>query len=228
MRLHSLCIAAALVAVAASAHAAAPDLDAIVTYQTRQVSASGVTRTETWQERLIRRGDTVWTERVLPGRAAALHAQESAREHAGHKHFDFDSAARLLQRDADGQLRLRYVDREHRVVVSVPKAEFGAVGFDGRWDAAAYIVPPALVERMSSAGVGGAKTGWRSENANGWSHRVQWSEARQVALRVESRRADGSTRRVVSVVPAMTVVASALPWNRIVGYVEKDYDDFMD
>ena len=227
MKLHPSFIAAVLVAFAACAHAAAPDLDATVTYQTRQVTSGGVTRTETWQERLIRRGDTVWTERVLPARAAASHAQESATEHVGHKHFDFDSAARLVQRGADGQLRLRYVDRQHRVVVSVPKAEFGAVGFDGRWDTAAHIVAPAVVERMGSAG-GGAKTGWRSGNTAGWQHRVQWSESLQVALRVESQRDDGSTRRVVSIVPTRAVAANALPWNALAGFGEKDYDDFMD
>src|SRR5207247_10396649 len=99
-------------------------------------------------ERLIRRGDVVWTERVLPAEAHAAHPHESSAEHTGHKHFDFEGAARLLRLDAKGQLQLQYVDREHRVAVSVPKAEYGAVGFDGRWDAAAHVVPPSLVARM--------------------------------------------------------------------------------
>ena len=111
-----------LVASLAAKAAPAPDVDALITYETRQVTAAGVTRTERWQERLVRRADTVWSERVLPAHATALHANESAVEHAGHKHFDFESAARVVQREANGQLRLRFVDREHRVVVSVPTA----------------------------------------------------------------------------------------------------------
>ena len=218
----ALCLAAAGWTQAAPA---VPDLDAIVSYETRQVTAAGVLRTEVWKERLIRRGDVVWTERVLPAEAHAAHAHESSAEHAGHKHFDFESAARLLRLDAKGRLQLQYVDCEHRVAVSVPKAEYGAVGFDGRFDAAAHVVPPSVVARMSA----GAKRGeavWHEEKAADWSHRVLWSEARQVALRVESQRGDGSLRRVVSVEPVAP--ARTLPWRDLASYAQKDYDDFMD
>ena len=145
---------------AAPVPAPAPDVDALVTYETRQVTSAGVTRTERWQERLVRRAGVVWTARVLPAGLAALHpaerAPERANEHAGHKHFDFDTAARLVERAPNGELRLRFVDREHKVVVSVPKAEYGAVGFDGNWEAAAYIVPPTVAARMGAAEIGRA------------------------------------------------------------------------
>jgi hypothetical protein len=218
-----LLTALALGAASMAAHAAPlPDVDALVTYETQQVTSAGVTRTERWQERLVRRGDAVWTARVLPAGVAALHANESTAEHAGHKHFDFDSAARLVERAANGELRLRFVDRDHKVVVSVPKAEYGAVGFDGNWDAAAYIVPPAVVARMGAA----AGDGWRAEKAKGWSHKLRWSAAQQLPLRVESRRDDGSVTRVVSVT---SMAASAwVPWSGIDGFTQKDYDDFMD
>ncbi len=213
----------ALGAASMSAHAAPlPDVDALVTYETRQLTTAGVLRTERWQERLVRHGDAVWTARVLPAGQAALHANESAAEHAGHKHFDFDSAARLVERTPSGELRLRFVDREHKVVVSVPKAEYGAVGFDGSWDAAAHIVPPAVVARMGVA----SADGWRTENAKGWSHKLRWSAAQQVPLRVESRRDDGSVTRVVTVTPMPA--AAALPWSGIDAFAQKDYDDFMD
>ena len=202
--------------------ATAPDVDALVTFETLQVTSAGVTRTERWQERLVRRGDTVWTERVLPASVVAPHANESAAGHAGHKHFDFDRAARLVQRDAGGRLRLRFVDREKRVVVDVPAAEYGAVGFDGNWDAAAHLVPPSVVERMGPA----AASGWRSEKAKGWSHRVRWSSARQLPTRLESQRDDGSVLRVVTV--EMHAPAAALPWAALADYTQKDYDDFTD
>lgn len=206
-----------------TAHAAPPpDVDALVTYETRQLTTAGVLRTERWQERLVRRGDVVWSERVLPAGRAALHANESSAEHAGHKHFDFDSAARLVERAPNGELRLRFVDREHRVVVSVPKAEYGAVGFDGNWDAAAYIVPPAVVARMGAV----AADGWRAEKAKGWSHKLRWSAAQQVPLRVESRRDDGSVTRVVTV--TVMAATASVPWKGIDAFVQKDYDDFMD
>lgn len=208
----------------APAGAAGPDVDALISYETHQLSANGVTRIERWQERLVRRGETVWTERVLPAAAVTLHAHESAAEHAAHKHFDFDSAARWLQRDPGGALRLRYVDRDQRVVVTVPKAEFGAVGFDGRWEAAAHVVPPALIERMQVAG-----PDLREERAQGWSHRVRWSQRWQLPLRLESQRDDGSVRRIVTVTATARAPDALTPWSAIDGgYAQKEYDDFSD
>ena len=206
---------AVALACAALAAQAAPDLDAVVRYETRQVLASGVTRVETWSERLVRRGDCVWTERVLPSGA---HEADSP-EHAGHKHFDAERTARLVILEK-GEPQLQYVDREHRQVVHVPKAEWGAVGFDGRYDAAAHLVPPSLVERMTVQGE------WRVQKAQGWTHRVLWSADRQVALRIESRRDDGSYVRRVNLQPV--AASGALPWNGLAAYQQHDYDDFMD
>ena len=146
---------------------------------------------------------------------------------------EFDGAARAnvpIPGGGDGPrstsgppiARLRFVDREHRVVVSVPKAEYGAVGFDGNWDAAAYIVPPAVVARMGAV----AADGWRAEKAKGWSHKLRWSAAQQVPLRVESRRDDGSVTRVVTV--TVMAATASVPWKGIDAFVQKDYDDFMD
>ena len=217
--------------VRAAPAVALPDVDAIVSYQTRQVLASGVERQERWQERLVRRGDRVWTERVLPRAARAAHGHESPAEHAAHKHFDFESAARLVSQGAGGAVELQYVDTRRRVVVNVPKAEFGAVGFDGRWDAAASIVPPAVVAGMpllrGTPRVAGSGNVWHVEKDGEWSHRVLWSVDRRIALRVESARLDGSVRRVVTVEPAKPGSAGA-PWADTAAYAQKEYDDFMD
>ncbi len=219
-----------------------PDLDALVAYQTRQVLASGVTRVETWQEHLVRRGDRVWTERVLPPQAPR-HA-DAAPDHAAHKHFDYARAARLLSREAGGGVDLRFIDTEHRVAVSVPAAEFGAVGFDGRWDAAASLVPPSLVERLpaeDSSADAAAQPGavgrrgavaqgarWRVQKVGDWTHRVLWSDAQQLALRIESRRADGSFERTVVATPQAPRAAAALPWRDLTSYTTRQYDDFLD
>ena len=70
-----------------------------------------------------------------------------------------------------------------------------------------------------------AADGWRAEKAKGWSHKLRWSAAQQVPLRIESRRDDGSVTRVVTLMP-MTASA-ALPWNGIDALAQKDYDDLM-
>lgn len=223
------CAAAQAFAAGPAEAVASPDLDAVVTYETRQVMASGVVRDERWQERLVRRGDSVWSERVLPASTAGAHAHESAVQHAGHKHFDFDGAARLVQRDRQGETVLRYVDVKNRVVVAVPAAEYGAVGFDGRWGAAAYVVPPEVVAAMPS-GRGTAQPGTRrlADRADGWTHRVLWSDVQGIALRVESSRDDGSFSRRVSVAIASSGAATRPPWFGIDAYAQKQYDDFMD
>jgi hypothetical protein len=210
----------ASLALASGPAAALPDLDAVVSYETQQRLASGITRTERWQERLSRQGEKVWTERLLAGPASHAH------EGPEHKHFDFDTAARLVERGGAGDLQLRFVDRTHRRVVSVPKAEYGAVNFDGRWDAAAYLVPPGLIAQMKPLDRSAAEGVWREQRAEGWTHRVLWSESRQVALRIESSRDDGSSRRVVVLTPSSP--AGRKPWAGIGQYEQKTYDDFLD
>src|SRR5205814_8494543 len=106
---------------------------------------------------------------------------------------------------------LRYVDAAHRQVVAVPPPEYGAVGFDGRFDAAAFVVPPSVVARMSVPPGKAAQAGWHVEQRDGWSHRVLWSEAQAIALRVESQRSDGSFTRRITV--ELTAPAAAPPWH---------------
>ena len=220
---------AAVTLWAALAHAgpvvaAAPDLDAVVCVETRRLLPSGVTRVERWRERLVRRGTTVWTERIVPFGTVA-HAEPSGH---GHRHFDADAAARLLRVDANGQTQLRFVDTARRLVVAVPASEWGAVGFDGRHDAAAHLVPPALVERMALERVAESGSRWHRQQAGGWTHRVLWSPRQQIALRIDSASDDGRARRSVQVEPAAPTLPSQLPWRAIDSYAQRDYDDFMD
>jgi hypothetical protein len=230
LRSAALCLASAFaVAVfAAPTHEAAPgraDIDALVSYETRQTMPSGVTRVDTWQERLVRRGEQVWTERVLPGHHPA-HA--STAERAGHPHLNAQTAARWLRVNARGEVELKLVDRENKVVVDVPKAEFASVSFDGRVDAAASLVPPAVVQTMAAAGAATAAGQWRSERNQGWTHRVRWSEAKQIALRTESRRDDGSFTRRVTVTLRPVAAGAAAPWDALAGYQLRQYDEYMD
>ena len=209
---------------------AAPALQAVISYETRQVTKAGITRVETWQENMQRQGDTLWTERILPSHAGSSeHAghRHDAKPKASHKHLDTDVAARWLQKDSSGALSLRYVDKDEKVVVSIPKAEFGTVGFDGRWDTAAYLVPPDLVAKMKPAGAGPNGGVWRVEKAKDWTHRVLWSEAQQIALRVESKKTDGSFSRTIRVQPS-AVTSAIRPWAKLADFGQKKYDDYMD
>ena len=156
-----------------------------------------------------------------------LHEHESVAGQAGHKHFDADTSARWLTLKVDGSVDVRFVDRAHKAVVSVPRAEFGTVGFDGRFDAAASLVPPAVALGMKPGAVVG-EAQWRTDRRDGWSHRVLWSATRQLAMRIESSRHDGSVRRIVTVQLQPAAAASQLPWRHLADYTPKNYDDFMD
>ena len=231
----AVCLGAAVLSGAGSAlaqpvAAAPPTLQAVVSYETRQVTKVGITRIETWQENMLRQGDTLWTERILPN--SGVHAAHVGHDHdvkpkTGHKHLDIDTAARWLQKDSVGVVSLRYVDKTDKVVVSIPKAEFGTVGFDGRWDTAAYMVPPDLVAKMKLAGTGPNGGVWRTEHAKDWTHRVLWSDAKQIALRIESKKTDGSFSRTIRVT-LKPDAAAALPWVKLADYEQKKYDDYMD
>jgi hypothetical protein len=203
------------------------DVATVANQATTQVLASGITRVERWSERLIRHSDRVWSER-LRSSAGPAHEHHKVAASAGHKHFNYDVAARMIERDPQGALTLRFVDRERGVVVDVPAAEFGTVGFDGRWDAAAHLVPPSLISQMpvlATAAPAGSR--WRVQHAAGWTHRVLWSQAQQVALKIESRRDDGRYSRTVRLEPTKPASA-ALPWQDVKNYQQRNYEDFLD
>ena len=240
----TLAVAAGTAAAAAPVAPSMPmvDIEARISYETRQVLSTGVTQVDTWQEHLVRRGNQVWTERILPlathaghgrdGHVRDGHERKTVAEHAGHRHFNAETSARWLTLKPDGQVEVRFVDREHRIVVNVPRAEFGTVGFDGRFDGAASIVPPAVAKAMTPASarpVSGLTDGqWLTDRSQGWSHKVLWSASKQLAMRVESRRDDGSVQRRVTVQLLPAAPAKPVPWSQLTDYTQKQYDDFMD
>lgn len=208
--------------VPAAKAADAPALAARVHYETRQVLSSGITRVDRWDERLVRQGDTVWVERIVPANAHHDHDEQG-----GHKHLDVEIAPRWVEKDAQGRTNLRLIDREHNYVVSVPAAEYGAVSFDGRWDTAACLVPPALARKMAVQASGAPEgASWRVQKAQGWTHKVLWADAKQIALRIESERDDGSFSRKVTV--ELTPTPGAAPWHALQRYENREYDDYLD
>ncbi|AJX33754.1 hypothetical protein [Burkholderia oklahomensis] len=247
-------MSAAAPAVAASA---APDLDAVLLHESTSVSADGVTRTVVYRERMVRRDGHVWIERVLPAGAKLAeandahahgdHAHDDARAqaprggvrpaaattgaHAGHKHFNFDAAARHVTNDG-GKVRIEYVDAAQRAVVAVPPAEYETTGFDGSWDNAYYITPPSQLKRLAAKSKPGPTPGTRwyeqavgAPRAQGV-NRILWSDTLQAPLAVEYRSADGHAARKLTLTPAPS--AKALPWQQLQSYARKEYADYLD
>jgi hypothetical protein len=202
-----------------------PPIDATLSYSSKLITRAGVTEERHYQERLVRRADTVWRERILP----AAHVGNSHEAHSGHKDFDYESAAFWLSGSADRQT-LRFVDRDDRVVVTVPAAEFETVGYDGAYlDAAALVDPKRVAQIPLSTRPSPVKgASWHEESKNGFYNRVLWLPSMQIALRVESGRDDGSVSRVTSVELLPSAAERPAPWLTAAAFEQKSYEDYLD
>lgn len=222
----------ALAAATGGSHAAdLPPLDADVTYDSRTVTHAGVTETRQFRNLLVRRPGHVWMERVLPQRPIeTAHLHPASTEAPGHKHVDFDTSSQHLTRSVNGDIRAEYVDHAQRMVVFVPPTEYSVSGFDGSWDNAAAMVAEKTVKAMPAslrkANVADAE--WHEQARGGWYNRVLWSNRYKVALIIESGKIDGTVERRTVVKPKAAMADDRLPWQRLAGFTQKEYDDFMD
>ncbi|WP_296650976.1 hypothetical protein [Paraburkholderia sp.] len=243
-------------AFAASPALAAADLDAVVLHESRVVTADGVTRTTTYRERMVRRDGHVWVERVLPVAAAGggrgghddhdhdhghvrknplragvqpVSAHAAQATHTGHKHFNFQTAARHVTYDGK-TAHIEYVDAANRTVVGVPPAEYESTGFDGSWDNAYYVTPPSQLKRLAAA-KRGATTGTRwyeqAVDTRGV-NRILWSDKLQAPLSVEYRSADGRVMRKLTLTQVPASRNKPLPWQTLADYQRKEYADYLD
>lgn len=205
--------------------AADTDLNLLVEHDITEVGADGVTRAVHFQERVFRRNDMIWIERVIPDGAheAGAHA-EGGHEH---KHMDLAAAARWITLDGGKTLRVRLVNAHDRVVVDVPAAEFGNVGFDGSWASARHLLDPRQLETMKpAAGDAPAGTRWYQAVSGPQTVRVLWDEKAGIPRRVQSNNAAGTSRKQMS---AKDVAApKSAPWTALGGYQQKEYSDYLD
>ncbi|PCE33096.1 hypothetical protein [Burkholderia ubonensis] len=238
--------------LAAAPAFAAGALDAVLLHESRTVTADGVTRIVTYRERMVRRDGHVWVERVRPvaseggGHDERGHDHDPGRvhpdtkrggvqpaaTHAGHKHFNFQAAARHVTYDGKA-VRIEYVDAADRTVVRVPPAEYETTGFDGSWDNAYYITPPSRLKRLGVTRPGSAPgTRWYEQTidtpgARGV-NRILWSERLQAPLTVEYRGADGRVARKLTLTQVSAAHGEGLPWQTLEAYAHKEYADYLD
>jgi hypothetical protein len=197
-----------------------PDQNLQVQNYSMTVGRDGVKRETTFTERVYRRNDRVWTERVIASEAAGAH------DHGGHSHPDAGSSPMWVRRLADGTLDARLVERHQRRSIKVDSQYYGNIGFNGSWGSTFFLSDPQSLKGMRA--VGAAKGGVQQyESKRGdMTVRVSWDVKGQYPRRVESLDAHGNARRetLVSVIAAPKV----LPWNTLAGYAEIDYSDLLD
>lgn len=198
-----------------------PSLDLQVRHTSISLGADGVKRTAEFSERVHRRPQMVWIERVIPPHAHS--EEEHAKGHQAHKHLDVAAAARWVTRDERGEPRLRLVSAEDKVVIDIARTDYGNVGFDGSWPAAWHLIDPTVLQQLKAAAPVGDTTTYTRQDAHG-RLTVVWNHKLMVPVSVESSGPQGSRKTVVQ-----TIAAPATPpWTRLDGYGKKDYSDYLD
>ncbi|WP_429182567.1 hypothetical protein [Aeromonas rivipollensis] len=204
----------------------APDLAARIRYQDRITSSDGIARENHWQEKWIRVGNQVWSQRLIPlPLARAYHASHDATP--GHKHFTHQMAARWVSRDDEGELQLRYADAWHNQLVEVPPEEYGQVAFTADWARLRHLVDPALLQGMTVLDEAAPEQArWYEKREGRQRTRILWSSQWQLPLVVESASLDGyrSYRMEVTLKP----LPRQLPWQQLDSYQTLDLRDFFD
>ena len=199
----------------------AQSVELLVQHTTVATGADGITRSTEFSERLTRTPDTVWISRVLP--AAAHSSHDHAKGGDAHKHLDVATASRWISRAPNGDVALKLVPNGDKVLVTVTQTDYGNVGFDGSWAAAWSLIDPAMLKRMKAAKPAGDLTTYTLDKPDG-KLKVVWNAKLQLPVQVES--SDTISRRQTRV----QVLASpvSLPWNKLQGFTQKDYSDYLD
>jgi hypothetical protein len=225
VRVPAITVLVALALAAATPAVAAPgDLDLTVRHTVVALGGDGVTRTTEFSERVHRRQDLVWIERVLP--PGAHDAEDHAQRSGEHKHPDLSAAARWITRDPAG-IRLRLVLSHDKLILEVPPADRPTVGFDGDWETATrFIRSDALgaMTALSRSGLDGTR--WYEQRTPGGTVRVLWDEKDAYPRRVEARNEAGTV--VKTSVAERCRAPATPPWTVVGGFQAREYSDVLD
>ncbi len=203
-----------------------PDLAARIRYQDRVTSSDGISKESQWQEKWLRVGDQVWSQRLIPlPLARAYHAAHDATP--GHKHFTHQMAARWVTRNQQDELQLRYADNWHNQLVEVPEEEYGQVAFKPDWPRIRHLINPALLQEMTPLDEAAPEQArWYEKREGKQRTRILWSSRWQLPLVVESASLDGYRSYRMEV--TLKSLPKTLPWQQLDGYQTLDLRDFFD
>ena len=203
-----------------------PDLAARIRYQDRVTSSDGISKESQWQEKWLRVGDQVWSQRLIPlPLARAYHAAHDATP--GHKHFTHQMAARWVTRNQQDELQLRYADNWHNQLVEVPEEEYGQVAFKPDWPRIRHLINPSLLQEMTPLDEPAPEQArWYEKREGKQRTRILWSSRWQLPLVVESASLDGYRSYRMEV--TLKSLPKALPWQQLEGYQTLDLRDFFD
>ncbi|WP_421227962.1 hypothetical protein [Aeromonas enteropelogenes] len=203
-----------------------PDLAARIRYQDRVTSSDGISKESQWQEKWLRVGDQVWSQRLIPlPLARAYHAAHDATP--GHKHFTHQMAARWVTHNQQDELQLRYADNWHNQLVEVPEEEYGQVAFKPDWPRIRHLINPALLQEMTPLDEAAPEQArWYEKREGKQRTRILWSSRWQLPLVVESASLDGYRSYRMEV--TLRKLPSQYPWRQLADHEVRDLRDFFD
>lgn len=209
---------ALLLATASAAHSQPASVAAIVHYQQQQLSSDGVQQQRSYRQQLIRIGDKLWSQRLIPAQAA-----HSTHPHAGHDHPDLQLAARFIWKTPTGTAAM-LVDAEHQIKVPLTATEQAELGLSD-WTQAYFLFDPKQLSQLERVGESDGIEHYRKQTAQG-SLSLDWDSHRQIALRIEHKSPDGQQQRRMEL--EFQPLPQHYPWQQIEHYQAKDYSDWLD
>ncbi|MDW5417946.1 hypothetical protein R6242_15370 [Iodobacter sp. CM08] len=220
-----------VVSTSFSVAATAPDMAALVTYETRVVTAEGVTKSTQFQETWLRTANRVWSERLVPKNAQAeanKGMQPSAKGHEGHNHdMNFALAAKSIERTANGEVKLNLVRMKMQQIIAMGTTDFREIGFDGSWDNAVYMIDRQQLKQMKKRSTPApAGEVWLENRKNGMYTMVLWSEKLQLPKVIETGHENGGSWSRVTI--EAKPMPKEMPWISTAGFRQRDYMDLLD
>jgi len=213
----------------ATQYTSAAPLSAVMTFESMTITTEGVKKQTHFQERFIRDTNIVWSERIIP-KAVVHQDHESHADHAvdGHEHnLNFATAGKWLVRDANNEIKFRFVREDDKKIIEPRVTEYGTLGFDGVWETAYYLVNRATLKKMTKlkkpAPAGAV---WYEQKSTQQFTQVLWDEHKEIPLVIESGSFDGSSSNKISLV--ITPAPTSLPWNNLNSFQTIAYEDLLD
>ncbi|HEU0034316.1 MAG TPA: hypothetical protein VFQ53_27020 [Kofleriaceae bacterium] len=200
-----------LASVVVPASVAAAPVVVRIHHESTILGTDGVSRTERYDERLVRDGDQVWIERVLP---AALPKATDLHD------VDLHVAVRWFVRSGDG-VRAALVSVPDELVVELEPASLDSFAIPARWVEAANLVD------ISSLEPGRAEDGarWYERRDAAATTRVLWDRALNLPRRVEIRSSNG---RITTRMTVIRDTGDPRPWQRARRFRRIDRSDLGD
>ncbi|KAF0807705.1 signal peptide protein [Alcanivorax xiamenensis] len=196
-----------------------------VEYHQWQVGKDGVRQELSYAEKLYRQENALWVEREVPEAAQRDH-DDHHHGGLGHKHADVVGAPLWIQRDGDGNVDVKLVDRYEQRLIDIAPPYYGNVGYDGHWVETWALLDPATLSALEPSSV--AENGVETYQIQRGSQYITlvWNPERRYAVSIRARDEHGLSGRTIEAEEITD--PNPLPWTALEGYRNRDYSDLLD